>query len=746
MNVLFLTNVPSPYRVAFFKELAKTCELTVLYESDIATDRDDSWLDTGAAGGYQSIFLKSRFRLSSSAFCPEVIHYLDPTKYDVIVVGVYSTPTGMYAIRYLKKHRIPYLINCDGGMPGETRGAKAALKRYFLSGAEGYLSTGALCDAYLTCYGAAAQRIHRYPFTSIDEADLAEEPYAEDQKKALRKELGLPEEGTLLLSVGQFIPRKGYDLLIEAAGMLAEWQSEQKIHYCIIGGEILPEYREQMERLKISCMEFLPFMDKDTLKKYYRAADLFVLPTREDIWGLVINEAMAAGLPVLTTSACVAGMEMLPEKNRDIIPPEDAEALAEAMEGFLEQKDGWESAGASNLEIAKKYTIQAMARVHNEIFEEICSKRGKKVLFVGSQVPETLETEAEQISAAGNRFQNNLIRNMQRSGYEVETLSFVGVPLETEQKESLLQGKYGAWYGVTAGSGLVGKLRSVREFGRLLKARLYDNDYVVCYNILYAWLRLPTWARRKKTKSVAIIADYSGPECYRQVARKIYACGMQACFRSFDTVVGLSEHIGELLRKRQRFVLMEGGIDRDLYQYFSRPCEQKNDIYTVLYAGLLEKVTGIDLLLEGIKLLPASFPVRILLTGRGSMAEEVREASQKDERISYLGHLPYEAYLRALGEADVLINPRNMELPENQNNFPSKILEYLCSGKPVISTRFVGSEQFAHFLYCDSTPSDLARAMEEGIKLPENKQELYEISRNFAENFLWEKQIQRILN
>ncbi|MCR5033736.1 MAG: glycosyltransferase family 4 protein, partial [Lachnospiraceae bacterium] len=349
MKVLFLTNVPSPYRVAFFQELAKTCELTVLYESDVATDRDDKWLKTDATGGYQRVFLKSRFRLSSSAFCPEVIQYFNPAKYNLIVVGVYSTPTGMYAIRYLKKHRIPYLINCDGGMPGETRGAKAALKRYFLSGAEGYLSTGALCDAYLICYGASAQRIHRYPFTSIDETDLVEKPYAEDQKKALRKELGLPEEGTFILSVGQFIHRKGYDILMDAVGKLKEQSADRGTYYRIIGGEVLPEYREQMEQLRISNMEFLPYKDKETLRKYYLAADLFVLPTREDIWGLVINEAMAAGLPVLTTSACVAGMEMLPKSDRDIIEPENTDALCEALKNFVNRKAEWENAGTNNL-------------------------------------------------------------------------------------------------------------------------------------------------------------------------------------------------------------------------------------------------------------------------------------------------------------------------------------------------------------------------------------------------------------
>ena len=69
---------------------------------------------------------------------------------------------------------------------------------------------------------------------------------------------------------------------------------------------------------------------------YYRVADLFVLPTREDIWGLVVSEATAVGTPVNTTTNCGAGMEIL--KNGDggrIVPPEDSDSLAIAMQEML---------------------------------------------------------------------------------------------------------------------------------------------------------------------------------------------------------------------------------------------------------------------------------------------------------------------------------------------------------------------------------------------------------------------------
>lgn len=86
------------------------------------------------------------------------------------------------------------------------------------------------------------------------------------------------------------------------------------------------------KKLKLTNVHFIDFMPKKELADYYRAADIFVLPTREDIWGLVINEAMAYGLPVVTTEKCVAGVEMVCEgHNGYIVPVENTDALKKAI-------------------------------------------------------------------------------------------------------------------------------------------------------------------------------------------------------------------------------------------------------------------------------------------------------------------------------------------------------------------------------------------------------------------------------
>uniref|UniRef100_UPI00255B3CC5 hypothetical protein n=1 Tax=Thomasclavelia cocleata TaxID=69824 RepID=UPI00255B3CC5 len=110
MKVLWLTNIPSPYRVDFFNELGKYCELTVLFERKKADDR--VW-SVNNNENYKSVFLKGKSIGNDTALSFEVLKYLNK-KYDRVVVGGYSTSTGMLSILYLSLRHIPFYLNCDG--------------------------------------------------------------------------------------------------------------------------------------------------------------------------------------------------------------------------------------------------------------------------------------------------------------------------------------------------------------------------------------------------------------------------------------------------------------------------------------------------------------------------------------------------------------------------------------------------------------------------------------------------------
>lgn len=356
MKVLFLTNVPSPYRVDFFNALGKMCDLTVLFETHNAKSRDTAWVADGM-DYFKAVYLKGIRIGEAESFSVDVLHYLSNKKYDVIVVGMYSSPTGMLAIEYMRIKNISFILSSDGGIKKEDSGIKHWIKAHFIGAAKGWLSTGETTSEYLRYYGAKNNRIFKYPFTSVKEEDILTSPLTQTEKLLYREKLDMTEK-KIILSVGQFIYRKGYDVLLNACNGL-----DSDIGIYIVGGKATEEYLKMKKDLNLANIHFVDFMAKKDLADYYKAADIFVLPTREDIWGLVINEAMSYGLPVVTTDKCVSGSEMIVNgENGYIVPVENSDALKEAM------FHSFDVSSENVLRTAKNYSIEEMARCHVKAF------------------------------------------------------------------------------------------------------------------------------------------------------------------------------------------------------------------------------------------------------------------------------------------------------------------------------------------------------------------------------------------
>lgn len=358
MKVLYLTNLPAPYTVEFLTELGKHCDLTVVFERHSASDRDKKWV-TDTKPTYEEIFLEGKEIGTENSFCPSVKKYLK-REYDHIVIGVYSTFTAMYAIRYLRKKKIPYIISTDGGFISSNEGnAKKKLKTKLIGGAAAWFSTCTMSDEYLIYYGADKDKIYRYPFTSIAAKDIIPAPLTSDEKDKIKQKLGIKAE-KVLIGVGQLIPRKGWDILIKALEKI----NDSSIETLIVGGEE-DQFKELLKNYEIETIpdniRIISFMSKDDLFEYYRASDIFVLPTREDVWGLVVNEAMANGLPVISTVKCNAGVELIEEDvNGKLIPVSDSESLYNAIRKLLSEPERLAQMGKNNLKKISSYTYEMM--------------------------------------------------------------------------------------------------------------------------------------------------------------------------------------------------------------------------------------------------------------------------------------------------------------------------------------------------------------------------------------------------
>lgn len=361
MKLLFMTNVPSPYRVDFFNELGKHCDLTVTFEKRTSDERDSSWKDH-CFNYFQGVFLKGKSVSTDTALCLEVLKYVSDRSFDCVICADFTSPTGMIAIQYMKMHKIAYWLESDGGFAKDGKGIKEKIKKHLITGADGYFSTSKENDRYYTAYGANPDKIYRYPFTSLHEDDILKDIPSMEEKKQLRYQLGVTEE-KMVVSVGQFIYRKGFDILINTAAKL-----DPSIGVYIIGGSPTQEYIDLKEDCKADNVHFVGFKSKSELTKWYRAADLFVLPTREDIWGLVINEAMANGLPVITTDRCIAGLELVEQgESGYIVPVGDINALIDKIQIILQNINTIQFMQLQSLRKIVMYTIEYMVLVHLDV-------------------------------------------------------------------------------------------------------------------------------------------------------------------------------------------------------------------------------------------------------------------------------------------------------------------------------------------------------------------------------------------
>ena len=362
MKVLFLTNIPSPYMVDFFNEFGKLCDLTVVFERSNSSERDESWKKYNFSH-FKGIILKGINIGVDGAFCPNILKFLQKDEYDFTIIANPMTPTGIISILYLKLLKRKYIIESEGGFAKDGKGLKERFKKLIIKDAFAYFSTTAIGDNYFITYGADKNRIFKYPFSSIFEKDILHNPISYEEKLKIREELHIHYK-YVILSVGRTIYSKGFDILLNE---LSDLDDNYGIY--IIGGKLTDEIRKDIKVIN-SNVHFINHVSKSDLDQYYLSSDIFVLMTRSESWGLVINEAMSKGLPVITTNMCIAGTELIEnDVNGRIVKMDDTSVLYDSVKNLIEKPILNTKIPLNNLNKIKWYTVENMAEIHLTLLE-----------------------------------------------------------------------------------------------------------------------------------------------------------------------------------------------------------------------------------------------------------------------------------------------------------------------------------------------------------------------------------------
>ncbi len=176
----------------------------------------------------------------------------------------------------------------------------------------------------------------------------------------VRKEFGL--HGKVFLNVGQFIPRKGLDRLIKAWAKIDGHQRKHSFLLLLGGGTEEKALRQLTSILNLSNVIFVPPQPIERLPQFHASTDFFVFPTLEDAWGLVVNEAMACGKPVLCSKYAGCAIELVNEgKNGYFFDPINIEETKDILEKAMnEETESMKRLGVNSREIISEFTYSRM--------------------------------------------------------------------------------------------------------------------------------------------------------------------------------------------------------------------------------------------------------------------------------------------------------------------------------------------------------------------------------------------------
>lgn len=352
-KVAIITNIPAPYRVDLFNYLQSNYsefDFIIIYSSKSEDNRQ--W-KVDKSKIINSIFLKSYTIKIKKSNDNKYIHIpynaisvLNRINPDIIVGSEYN-PTIIQALMWCKLRRKKFVSWSDGTLNSEKNinFIQKLVRRLIIKGASSYIASSTRTKEAQCYYGAKKNNI----FISYLTIDI---------EKNIYKRKG--SNNYNLLYVGSLIKRKGVDLLIDALSNVNE-----NYKLTIVGdGPEKERLIKQATRLNIiDKIDFVGFKHEDDLKKYYIKSDIFILPTREDCFGLVTLEAICAEMPVIVSKYADGATDLVKDgESGIIIDPYNKDEVARAIERMITDSKLREKMQKKSKDIIEKFSFKSTSK------------------------------------------------------------------------------------------------------------------------------------------------------------------------------------------------------------------------------------------------------------------------------------------------------------------------------------------------------------------------------------------------
>jgi glycosyltransferase involved in cell wall biosynthesis len=345
MKLALITEIPAPFRIPLWNALAERVDLRVI----LLAERDprrayelhrNEWRFDACVLSGRELLLRDRWLVVNRGVRQEV------RGADAVLVGGWNQPAYFQAARA----GIPYALWVESTARDARRGHLEWLKRRLLASAAGVVVPGTAARDYVLGLGFDPARIVVAP----NAFDLTAFTDAVERARG--------RHAPTMLTVARLSPEKDVPMLLRAVeGLDAE--------LVVVGGG--PQ-EGQLREAAPTNVRFVGHVNRDELPRWYANADVFILPSRSETWGMALSEAAAAGLPLVATEAVGGAWDLIEEGiNGYRVPVGDAAGLREALGRVLAADDWRDRAGRRSRELAEQATPERWAEAVERLFSEI---------------------------------------------------------------------------------------------------------------------------------------------------------------------------------------------------------------------------------------------------------------------------------------------------------------------------------------------------------------------------------------
>ena len=379
-RLVILTEIISPYRIPLFNALAQHAEvnLHVIFLAETDPDLRQWRIPKGEIEFSYQLLPSWRRRVGryNALLNRGVSRALAEAAPDLILCGGYNYVASWQSLLWARIHKIPFFLWSESNVQDLRRGHALVefLKTEFLGRCSGFVVPGRSALEYLRVHEVDENAVFVAPNAVDNDFFAAAAAVARQDAARWRRELLLPQR--YFLFVGRLVREKGVFELLSAYDKLDE-PTRRQVGLVFVGDGVARQQLElQAASIASGLIRFGGFAQREQLAIYYALAEMVILPTYTDTWGLVVNEAMACSLPLILSRSAGCAADLVTENwNGLLVTPRDVSSLTSAMRCLADHPDLCATMGANSAQRVLHYSPKEWSRGAAQIVEAIGGTR-----------------------------------------------------------------------------------------------------------------------------------------------------------------------------------------------------------------------------------------------------------------------------------------------------------------------------------------------------------------------------------